>query len=322
MTAWKVRYWKIFEVGFDGGFKIGLFFRLFIVLLLTAFPVTPFTFGPKHFIIFIILCWVDEKIVQLKLHVLRFCVPGLLAELLVEGVVFGYVGRARGRAALTLEQAVGVSAERAVQQVVLLALLGEGAHAHVREEGDEHLARVLVGDLVLVGDHGLGDAELGGRGHAHVLRHAPHQLRDLRLGGLRLLKQVSPRVVVEESWVDGAPGGQGLADGVGAEGDDVEEDVVLPVGRLPAQQLHVGPQHGVEEGVGAAERDLHDGGRRDVGVAVLLQPRHQTRQRRTDVRRTRRANNLGYSFWQFGGNMRGLRVPGVGKNDLKHKHSG
>ena len=68
--------------------------------------------------------------------------------------------------------------------------------------------------------------------------------------------------------------------------------MALPVRRLAAQELHVGPEHRVEEGVGAAERDLHDGGRRDVGVAVLLQPRHQTRQRRADIRRTRRANNL------------------------------
>ena len=54
--------------------------------------------------------------------------------------------------------------------------------------------------------------------------------------------------------------------------------MTLPVRRLAAQQLHVGPQHGVEKGVGATEPDLHDGGRGDVGVAVLLEPGHQAGQ--------------------------------------------
>lgn len=68
--------------------------------------------------------------------------------------------------------------------------------------------------------------------------------------------------------------------------------MALPVRRLAAQELHVGPEHRVEEGVGAAEPDLHDGGGRDVGVAVLLQPRHQAGQRGPHVRRPRGANDL------------------------------
>lgn len=43
--------------------------------------------------------------------------------------------------------------------------------------------------------------------------------------------------------VDGAAGGESSAYGVGAEGDDEEEDVALPVRRLAAQELHVGPEH-------------------------------------------------------------------------------
>lgn len=92
--------------------------------------------------------------------------------------------------------------------------------------------------------------------------------------------------------VDGAAGGEGSAHGVGAEGDDEEEDVALPVRRLAAQELHVGPEHRVEEGVGAAEADLHDGGGRDVGVAVLLQPGHQAGQRGPHVRRPSGADDL------------------------------
>ena len=92
--------------------------------------------------------------------------------------------------------------------------------------------------------------------------------------------------------VDGAAGGQGPAHGVGAQGDDEEEDVALPVRRLAAQQLDIGSEHRVEEGVGAAEADLHDGGGRDVGVAILLQPGHQAGQRGPHVRRPRGANDL------------------------------
>ena len=92
--------------------------------------------------------------------------------------------------------------------------------------------------------------------------------------------------------VDGAPGGQGPTHGVGAQGDDEEEDVALPVRGLPAQQLHVGPQHRVEEGVGAAESDLHDGGGRDVGVAVLLEPGHQARQGGAHISRPSGADHL------------------------------
>ena len=80
--------------------------------------------------------------------------------------------------------------EAAVERV--LGVLGEGADPHVGEEGDEHLTGVLVRHLVLVGDHGLGDADLGGGGHPHVLTHSPHQLRDLGLGRLRLLQQIPP----------------------------------------------------------------------------------------------------------------------------------
>ena len=57
--------------------------------------------------------------------------------------------------------------------------------------------------------------------------------------------------------VDGAAGRQGSAHGVRAERDDEEEDVALPVRRLTAQELNIGPEHRVEEGVGAAEADLN-----------------------------------------------------------------
>ena len=67
--------------------------------------------------------------------------------------------------------------EAAVEQI--LRVLGECADPHVREEGDEDLTGVLIGHLVLVGDHGLCDADLGGGGHGHVLAHPPHHLRDL-----------------------------------------------------------------------------------------------------------------------------------------------
>ena len=46
--------------------------------------------------------------------------------------------------------------------------------------------------------------------------------------------------------------------------------MVLPIRRFAAQQFNVGSEHGVEEGVGATEADLHDGRRGDVGVTVLL----------------------------------------------------
>ena len=92
--------------------------------------------------------------------------------------------------------------------------------------------------------------------------------------------------------VDGAAGGQGPAHSVGAEGDDEEEDVALPVWRLAAQQLHIRPEHRVEEGVRATEADLHDGGGRDVGVAVLLQPGHQAGQGGPHIRWPRGANDL------------------------------
>ena len=92
--------------------------------------------------------------------------------------------------------------------------------------------------------------------------------------------------------VDGAAGGQGPAHSVGAEGDDEEEDVALPVWRLAAQQLHIRPEHRVEKGVRATEADLHDGGGRDVSVAILLQPGHQAGQRGPHVRRPRGANDL------------------------------
>ena len=72
-----------------------------------------------------------------------------------------------------------------------------------------------------------------------------------------LLKHNNECCAVFLPGVDGAAGGQGPAHGVGAEGDDEEEDVALPVRRLAAQQLNVGPEHRVEEGVGAAEPDLN-----------------------------------------------------------------
>ena len=52
--------------------------------------------------------------------------------------------------------------------------------------------------------------------------------------------------------------------------------MALPIRGLAAQQLHVRSEHGIEEGVGATEPDPHHGGRGDVGVAVFLQPRHET----------------------------------------------
>ena len=46
--------------------------------------------------------------------------------------------------------------------------------------------------------------------------------------------------------------------------------MVLPVRRLAAQQFHVGSEHGVEEGIRATEANLHDRGRGDVCVTILL----------------------------------------------------
>ena len=68
--------------------------------------------------------------------------------------------------------------------------------------------------------------------------------------------------------------------------------MALPVRRFAAQQLHVGPQHGVEERVRAAEADLHDGGRGDVGVAIFLEPGHQAGQSRPHVCRAGRTDDL------------------------------
>ena len=62
--------------------------------------------------------------------------------------------------------------------------------------------------------------------------------------------------------------------------------MILPVRRLAAQDLNVGSEHGVEEGVGATETHLHDGGRGDVGVAVLLEPGHETGQRGSHICRS------------------------------------
>ena len=81
-------------------------------------------------------------------------------------------------------------AEAGVEQI--LCVLGEAADPDVGEEGDEDLTGVLIRDLVLVGDHGLGNADLGAGGHPHVLTDPPHQLSDLRLGRLRLLQQIPP----------------------------------------------------------------------------------------------------------------------------------
>ena len=68
--------------------------------------------------------------------------------------------------------------------------------------------------------------------------------------------------------------------------------MALPVRRLTAQQLHVGPQHGVEKGVRATEPDLHDGGWGDVGVAVFLEPGDQAGQGGPHVRRAGGTDHL------------------------------
>jgi len=160
----------------DRGLKICLFFRLFTVLLFTALLVSAITFCSEILIIFAVF---RKEVVQLQLHVVCICITGLEVELLVRCVVFGYVWRAGGRTAITLEQRVGVASEPEAAVEQILSILGEGANPHVREEGDEDLTGVLIGHLVLVGDHGLCDADLGGGGHGHVLAHPPHHLRDL-----------------------------------------------------------------------------------------------------------------------------------------------
>ena len=93
-------------------------------------------------------------------------------------------------------------------------------------------------------------------------------------------------------WVSGTPGGDGFADCVGAQWDYVEEEVTLPLRRFAAQQLYVGSQHWVEKRIWAAESDLHDGGRGDVSVAILLEPRHQAGQGRPHVRGPGGADHL------------------------------
>ena len=177
-----------------------MFFRLFTVLLFTALLVSAITFCSEILIIFAVF---RKEVVQLQLHVVCIrCITRLEVELLVKCVVFGYVRRAGGRtASITLEQRVGVTSEPEAAVEQILRVLGECADPHVGEEGDEDLTRVLIRDLVLVGDHGLGDADLGAGGHPHVLAHPPHHLRDLCLGRLRLLEQISPGVIVKQSAI-------------------------------------------------------------------------------------------------------------------------
>ena len=66
------------------------------------------------------------------------------------------------------------------------------------------------------------------------------------------------------------PRSQPLANTIVTKWYDIEQYVVLPVRWLAAEQLHVWPEHGVEEGVRATQPNPHDCRRGYVGVAVLL----------------------------------------------------
>ena len=238
------------------------------------FLVSIFAFGPTKKLVcgFLCCCW--TPIVQLQLH--NFFISAFFSASLPFSMLW-YIGGWRGRE----------SVRSSVRTIPVLRssnfLLRKGANANFRDKRDKNLRGLVVSQLLLVGDHGFCNGELGGGGQAKVPVNPAHHLTNLCPAWFRPVQQLAPWVVQEEPCINGTPCTQTLWDRVCAKGNDVEENMVLPIRWFAREELNVGPKERVEKGVSSNKADPGYRWRCNVRVAVLLQSSHQAGEGSTHI---------------------------------------